>query len=115
MILRIFAQGIEDVVFRFAIAGVGVFAENGENEPVVDESSAISRDVMSNEPAPSSAYHVKANVSQYVILQDTKSVRSGNQMPLVASSSVLALDARSMGTSSTMHAGSHSAKKMGVV
>lgn len=36
---------------------------------------------------------------------------SGNQMPRVASSSVRALEARSMGTSSTMPAGSHSAKK----
>lgn len=36
---------------------------------------------------------------------------SGNQMPRVASSSVRALEAKSMGTSKTIPAGSHSAKK----
>lgn len=59
------------------------------------------------------SYHVKTKVSQYVILHDTNSSRAGNQMPLAASSSVAALDARSIGTSSTMKAGSHNAKNIG--
>lgn len=57
-------------------------------------------------------YQVRTNVSQYEILQDTRSALGGSQMPLV-SSSVLAFDARSMGTNSTIVAGSHSAKKTG--
>ncbi len=40
------------------------------------------------------AHHVKAKVSQYVILHETRKTRSGSQMPLVASSRVVALDAR---------------------
>jgi hypothetical protein len=52
-------------------------------------------------------------VSQYVILHETNSRRAGNQMPRAATSSVAALEARSMGTSRTIKAGSHSAKKMG--
>lgn len=59
------------------------------------------------------AYQVSTKVSQYVMRHDTSSRRAGNQMPLAASSSVAALDAKSIGTSSTMKAGSHSAKNIG--
>lgn len=58
-------------------------------------------------------YHVKTKVSQYEILQDTSRALGGSQMPFVASSSVLALEARSIGTRRTMVAGSHNAKKTG--
>jgi hypothetical protein len=59
------------------------------------------------------AYQVRANVSQYVILHETRSTRSGSQIPRDSKSSVLAPDARSIGTSRTMQAGSHSEKKIG--
>jgi hypothetical protein len=58
-------------------------------------------------------YHVNTKVNQYVILHETSSKRSGNQMPRDASSSVRALDARSIGTSRTISAGRKMAKKIG--
>ena len=59
------------------------------------------------------AYHVSTNVSQYVILQETRMTRSGSHIPRVASSGGVALDAKSIGTRMTTMEGSHSAKKMG--
>lgn len=61
------------------------------------------------------AYHVSANVNQYVILHDTRITLSGSQMPLVASSSVEALDARSIGTRRTIIDGNQIAKKSGTM
>lgn len=60
-------------------------------------------------------YHVSANVSQYAILHVTRSALSGSQIPLEASSSTLALDARSMGTSRMTLAGSASARNTGTM
>lgn len=58
-------------------------------------------------------YQVKANVNQYVILHDTRMTLSGSHIPRVASSSVAALEARSIGTRRTTIEGSHKAKNMG--
>lgn len=56
------------------------------------------------------AYQVSTKISQYTMRQHVWMTLSGSQIPRVASSSVLALEARSIGTSSTIPAGSHSAK-----
>lgn len=56
------------------------------------------------------SYHVSTKISQYTMRQHVCMALSGSQIPRVASSSVRALEARSMGTSSTMPAGSHNAK-----
>jgi hypothetical protein len=57
--------------------------------------------------------HVNVNVSQYVILHVTKTALSGSHTPLEASSSILALEARSIGTSKMMLAGSARERKTG--
>jgi hypothetical protein len=56
---------------------------------------------------------VRANVSQYDILQKTNNALSGSQIPLLPASSSLALDARSIGTRRMIEAGSPSAKNIG--
>src|SRR3954453_3990077 len=53
------------------------------------------------------------NVSQYPILHVTKTALSGSQIPFDASSSTLALEARSIGTSKIMLAGNARARKTG--
>src|SRR5271154_3184249 len=64
-------------------------------------------------PSSGNISHVNTNVSQYVILQDTSRTLSGSHMPFDASSSDLALDARSMGTRRTMLAGRARDRKIG--
>ena len=59
--------------------------------------------------------HVSTNVSQYEIRHETSMARSGNHIPLDASSSTRALDAKSIGTRRMMLAGRASAKKMGTI
>lgn len=60
------------------------------------------------------SYHVKAKVSQYVNRHATNKTPSGNQMPLDATSSVLELEAISIGTRSMMLMGRASARKTGM-
>jgi hypothetical protein len=57
--------------------------------------------------------HVNVKVSQYVILHVTNTALSGSQIPFEASSSTLALEARSIGTSKIMLAGSARERKTG--
>jgi hypothetical protein len=89
------------------MASIHVFAKQRKNKPV--SSSAPGR----GSGRTFATNHVNVNVSQYAILHVTKTARSGSQMPLEASSSTLALEARSMGTSKMMLAGSARERKTG--
>jgi|SRR5277367_1523808 len=64
-------------------------------------------------PSSGNISHVNTNVSQYAILQDTSMTLSGSHTPFDASSSDLALDARSMGTRRTTLAGKARDRKIG--
>ena|SRR2546421_3693094 len=59
------------------------------------------------------AYHVKANVSQYVILHDTTITRSGSHIAPESPDRVRALEARSIGTRMIRLAGNAMARKTG--
>lgn len=56
---------------------------------------------------------VKKKVNQYIMRHDTSTALSGSHMPFVASSSVLALEARSIGTRRIAVEGSARARKIG--
>ena len=107
--LRISPERVLEFVDGVAIPGVGVFGEDRENKPINEELE------MQGQWAEQvcGAYQVKQNVSQYVILHDTSTTRAGSHIPREASSSVAALEARSIGTSMMTIDGSHRAKKMG--
>jgi hypothetical protein len=89
------------------MASVHVFAKQRKNKPV-----SLSAPGCGSGRA-SATNHVSVKVSQYAILHVTKTALSGSQMPLEASSSTLALEARSIGTSKMMLAGSARERKTG--
>lgn len=60
------------------------------------------------------SYQVNAKVSQYVSRHATNKTPSGSHIPVVATSSVFELVARSIGTSRMMLIGSARERKMGV-
>jgi hypothetical protein len=75
--------------------------------------SSIHYDRSAAEAIGSTTHQVSANVSQYVILHDTNVTLSGSHTPLDPSVSVPGIDARSIGTSNTILAGSAMARKTG--
>jgi hypothetical protein len=86
---------------------VHVFAKQRKNKPICFSVPGCER------RRTFATNHVNVKVSQYVILHVTKTALSGSQTPLEASSSTLALEARSIGTSRMMLAGSARERKTG--